>query len=71
MQPTQKNNNNQMMQYAGMAMQFLVSIGIGVFAGLKFDKWLNFTFPLLVWILPLLIIIVMTYKLIKDTSKPK
>lgn len=71
MQTQQKKSNTQLMQYAGMAMQFLVSIGIGVFLGLKLDKWMGFKFPLLVWLLPLLIIIIITYKMIKDTAKPK
>jgi hypothetical protein len=57
------------MRYAGLAMQFLVSIGIGIFIGLKVDEWLHFSFPLLVWLLPLLIIIGIIVKIIKDTSE--
>lgn len=56
------------MKYAGMGMQFLVSIAIGVWIGLKADEWLNFSFPLLVWITPLFIIIGLIVKIIKDTS---
>jgi hypothetical protein len=56
------------MKYAGMGMQFLVSIAIGIWIGLKGDEWLNFSFPLLVWITPLLIIIGLIVKIIKDTS---
>lgn len=51
-----------------MGMQFLASIAIGIFIGLKADDWLNFSFPLLVWLLPLLIIIGLTAKIVKDTS---
>jgi hypothetical protein len=57
------------MRYAGMAMQFLVSIGLGVFFGLKIDEWLHFSFPLLVWLLPLLLIIGIIVKIIKDTAQ--
>ena len=57
------------MRYAGMGAQFLVSIAVGIFIGLKADKWLNFSFPLLVWLLPLLIIIGLIIKIVKDTSK--
>ena len=57
------------MKYAGLGMQFLVSIGLGIFIGLKVDKWLHFSFPLLVWLLPLLIIIGIIVKIIKDTDK--
>jgi F0F1-type ATP synthase assembly protein I len=64
-----KESNKQLMQYAGLAMQFLVSIALGVFIGMKCDEWLNISFPLLVWLLPLLMIIGIIVKIIKDTSK--
>jgi F0F1-type ATP synthase assembly protein I len=66
---TRKETNQELMHYAGMGAQFLVSIGLGIFIGIKLDKWFNFSFPLLVWILPLLIIIGLIIKIIKDTSK--
>jgi len=50
-------------------MQILVSLALGVFIGMKADKKLGFSTPLLVWILPLIIIVVMIYQVIKDTSK--
>lgn len=64
-----RESNKQLMRYAGMAMQFLVSIGLGVFFGLKIDEWLHFSFPLLVWLLPLLLIIGIIVKIIKDTAQ--
>jgi F0F1-type ATP synthase assembly protein I len=66
---TRKETNRELMQYAGMGAQFLVSIGVGIFIGLKLDQWINFSFPLLVWLLPLLIIIGLIIKIVKDTSK--
>lgn len=69
--PVDKNSTAQLWQYAGIGGQLLVSLGIGVFLGLKIDEWLNFKFPLLVWILPLLILIAMIARLIKATSKKK
>ena len=67
----EKKRKVNLLQYASMGTQFLVGIGIGVFIGLKVDSWLNLKIPLLVWILPLLIIIGFTLKLIKDTSGKK
>ncbi len=64
-----KESNKQLMRYAGLGMQFLLSIALGIFIGLKVDKWLHFSFPLLVWLLPLLIIIGIIVKIIKDTDK--
>ena len=69
MMKTRKETNSELLRYAGMGMQFLVSIALGIFFGLKLDEWLHFSFPLLVWILPLLIIIGLIIKIIKDTSK--
>jgi hypothetical protein len=69
--PKQTNASNDLMRYAGLGAQILVSIGIAVFAGLKTDQWLRMPFPLLVWLLPLLVVSLMIYKLIKETSKKK
>ena len=57
------------MRYAGLGAQFLIAIALGIFVGLKIDEWLKFSFPLLVWLLTLLIIIGMLIKIIKDTDK--
>ena len=59
------------MRYAGLGGQIFFSLGIAVFIGYKSDDWLNTPLPLLVWILPLLVLCVMIYKLIKETSKQK
>ncbi|HEX8315586.1 MAG TPA: AtpZ/AtpI family protein [Flavisolibacter sp.] len=69
----QKQNNagKDVMRYAGLGAQILVSLGLAVFAGYHADKWLNTAFPILVWVLPLLVVSLMIYKLIKETSKKK
>ncbi len=51
-----------------MATQFLVAIAIAVYFGIKIDKWQKFEKPLAIWILPLLFIIAMIFKIIRDTS---
>lgn len=65
----EKNNNRLMYQYAGMAFQMLAAIGFGVFAGIQADKWINTPVPIFLWVLPLLIVIAMIVKAVKDTSK--
>lgn len=65
----EKNNNRLLYQYAGMAFQMLAAIGFGVFAGIQADKWINTPVPILLWVLPLLIVIAMIVKAVKDTSK--
>jgi type IV secretory pathway TrbD component len=69
--PKQNNASNDLLRYAGLGAQILVSIGIAVFVGLKADRWLNISFPLLVWLLPLLVVSAMIYKLIKETGTKK
>jgi uncharacterized membrane protein len=71
MPQNQKQNrvSSELMRYAGLATQIFVSLGIAVFAGYKADKWLKVPIPLLVWILPLVVVTMIIYKLIKETSK--
>lgn len=69
--PKQNNASNDLLRYAGLGAQILVSIGIAVFVGLKADQWLKMSFPLLVWLLPLLVVSAMIYKLVKETGSKK
>jgi F0F1-type ATP synthase assembly protein I len=67
---TQSNKNNRdLIRYASLGTQLLVALGLAVFAGLKADKWLH-TSPLMTCILPLLTLIGIFYKLMKETAKP-
>jgi hypothetical protein len=70
-QPDKPGGNNILWKYAGMGAQILVSLGLAVFIGLKLDSWIGASFPILVWVLPLLVIIALIVKTIKDTSKQK
>jgi hypothetical protein len=70
MKPKQSPNNNQdLWRYAGLATQLLIAISLAVFLGLKIDGWLKISIPVLVWLLPLLTLGVIFYKIYKDTSK--
>ena len=64
-------SNKLLMQYASLGAQFLVSIGLALFIGIEADRWLHISFPLLAWLLPLLVIIAVIYKILKDTSNKK
>jgi F0F1-type ATP synthase assembly protein I len=61
------NNNRDILRYAGLGTQLLVAIGVAVFVGLKADKWLH-TLPLFSCALPLLVLIGIFYKLIRETT---
>jgi hypothetical protein len=64
-----KPPRNLLLFYSGMAAQFLVVIGLMVFAGLKVDNYLGVSFPVFVWLLPLVIIAGLIFKAVRDTSK--
>ena len=66
-----KQPNNQLLKYAGMATQFFVAIGLGLYVGKKLDKLFSFTKPILIWVVPLLLIIVSIYKVAKETAPKK
>ena len=68
-QETEQGSNKMLYRYIGLTTQILVAIGVGVFIGYRVDKWLSFSIPLLVWVLPLVIIVLIVWQIIKDTSK--
>jgi len=63
------NRNKLLLQYAGLGFQLLVTLLLSIWVGQWIDRKLNLHFPLLLWILPLLIISGMIVKAIRDTTK--
>ena len=73
-EPSNKNtasNKNLLIQYASIGAQLFAGIFIFVFAGKWLDAKLHLPFPVFIWLLPLIFIIGMMIKVIKDTSKKK
>lgn len=64
-------NNRLLWQYAGFAFQLLAALAVSVYAGIKLDARLKTGMPLLVWLLPLVIIIALIIKVVKDTGSRK
>lgn len=64
-----KSNLQYLAQYAGLGAQLLAALGLFLYLGIKADAWLQINFPLLSWLLPLLVIIGMIIKLLKETRK--
>ena len=60
------DRRRELMRYAGLSTQVVVSIGVSVFLGMKADKGLKLSFPILSWALPLLVIVVLLVNLIKS-----
>lgn len=57
------------MQYAGFAAQLAAGLLLAVYVGMWIDKRAGINIPLLIWLLPLLLLIGMLIKVVKDTSK--
>ncbi|MEI8075907.1 MAG: hypothetical protein WCH78_14245 [Bacteroidota bacterium] len=67
-----KNDSNRLLwQYAGLATQLLVSLGLALFLGDWLDKKIAWKVSLLAWILPLVVLLATMFKLIRDTSNKK
>ena len=66
-----KADNSLLWKYAGFATQLTVALALAVYAGIKLDALLKFKNPIIVWVLPLVIIVVLIYKVIKDTAPKK
>jgi len=55
-------------RYAGLASRYLAVLGLAVWGGWKVDQRLSWTFPLFVWLFPLVVITGLIVKAVLDTS---
>jgi len=70
--PKQTKKNNKFKDYAkysNMAFQMIAIIGLGTFAGLKLDQFMNLEFPVFTILLSLLSVSFAIYISIKDLLK--
>jgi hypothetical protein len=65
----QEKPNNSLMQYAGFAAQLAIGLLLAVYAGKWLDGKTGLRFPVLIWLLPLILLIGILIKVVKDTSK--
>ena len=64
------SSTKDLLRYAGLGAQMLVSIGIALYAGIKADEWLH-TSPLFTVALPLLVRVGIFGGLIRQTQNKK
>jgi hypothetical protein len=64
-------SRRELLRYAGLSSEVFVSVGLSIFIGIKADKWTAVSFPIFSWALPLLVIVVLIVKLVKETSGNK
>jgi F0F1-type ATP synthase assembly protein I len=69
----QKNREslNSYVKYSGIAFQMIAIILIGVFGGMKIDKWLKTEKPVFTALLSVLAVILAIYYSIKDLLRNK
>ncbi len=60
---------DSLMQYAGYAVQLAAGLGLAVWAGIWLDRKIAIGIPVFSWLLPLLLLIGILIKVVKDTTK--
>lgn len=60
------DRRRELLRYAGLSSEVVASVAVSVFLGMKLDKWLKVSFPILSWALPLLVIVVLLVNLIRS-----
>jgi len=65
------SNKNLMLQYASIGAQIVAGLLLFIFGGKWIDSKLGWSVPVFIWLLPLIFIIGITVKAIKDTSKKR
>ena len=68
---TAGNNKQLLYKYAGFGAQLSASLGLAVFAGWQVDKKINLRFPVATALFPLAILLLILFKVVKDTSSKK
>jgi len=58
-------------KYIGLATQLLATLGVAFFIGYRLDKYFNFHIPIVMISLPLIALIALLWKIIRDTSNHK
>jgi hypothetical protein len=63
------NRRRELIRYAALSSEVLASVGVSVYLGIKADKWLKLSFPIFSMSLPLLVIIALIVRLVKESSR--
>jgi len=63
----QKNKRkfDDFIRYSGLAFEMAAIMGIGVFMGIKIDKWLDLSFPVFTFVLMIFSVIAAIYHAVR------
>ena len=65
------SNKDLLIKYSSLGVQLLAGLIVAVFAGKWLDKKTGLSFPLCIWLFPLLVILGMIFNALRDTSKKR
>lgn len=65
------NNKNVLYQYVGFATQTLVLLGLGTYGGNWLDLQLQLSFPIFIWLIPVVLLMAIFWQLIRKTKNEK
>lgn len=65
------DRRRELLRYAGLGSQVVASVVVAVILGIKGDKWLKLSFPILSCVLPLLVIVGLLVNLVRQGSGKK
>ena len=65
------SNKDLLIKYSSLGAQLLAGLIVAVFVGKWLDKKIALSFPLCIWLFPLLVILGMIFNAVRDTSKKK
>ena len=57
------------MRFAGLATQWMVTLGIAVWGGYKIDKWIGWKFPVFIFLLALGALALSFWQLMNELNK--
>lgn len=60
--------NNEILKYAGLATQMIAALGVAIFVGYRIDQWMTWKFPLFTISFPLVSLLFVFYKILKDSN---
>jgi F0F1-type ATP synthase assembly protein I len=63
-----KDNLNSYMVYTTYGIELAVAVGLGLWLGYYIDKKTGVKFPLLTWILPLILLVAMLVQIVREFS---
>lgn len=69
--PARENGFKSYAKYSSIALQMLVIILIGVFGGVKLDKWIAWDFPVFTTIFSILSVFLAIYYVTRDLLKKR